>query len=120
MKKRILIIEDEQTLIQALVNVFSDENYKIETAIDGEIGWEKVNSFKPDLILLDLVLSKIDGFSLLSKIKATDTIKDIPVIILTNLSDAIDKCMEVGAKACLIKSNETIEDIKKEVRKVLK
>jgi len=119
MKKKILIIEDEQTLIQALLDNFKDEDYRIETAIDGEIGWEKIKSFKPDMILLDLVLPKIDGFTLLTRIKADDEVKDTPVIVLTNLSDAVEKCAEMGAVFCLVKSNESVENIKKNVQKVL-
>lgn len=119
MKKKILIIEDEQTLIKALLESFKDE-YEVETAIDGEQGWEMAKKVKPDLILLDLILPKMDGFAVLSKIKDNEATNKIPVIILTNLSDVAEKCQELGANKCLVKSDETIEAIKEVVRESVK
>ena len=119
MVKKILIIEDEQTLIKALRQAFSENGYKIETAIDGEEGWEKVQEFKPDLVLLDLILPKMDGFEILNKIKKNEKLKNTAVLILTNLSDVKDKCHELGAVECLVKSDESIDNIKKAVKKVL-
>lgn len=120
MGKKILIIEDEQTLSKALMDVFSKENYKLEIAIDGEDGWEKAQEIKPDLIMLDLILPKMDGFVLLQKLKANNRLKNIPVIILTNLSEVTDKCERLGAEVCLVKSDHSMDDIKKIVMGALK
>ena len=120
MSKKILIIEDEQTLVKALMDSLKDDNYKIETAIDGEEGWRKANEFKPDLVLLDLILPKMDGFALLSKMKASQELKDIPVVILTNLSDVADRCTELGAVECLIKSDESIDKIRERIKAMMK
>jgi two-component system chemotaxis sensor kinase CheA len=65
------------------------------------------------------VLPKIDGFTLLTRIKADNEVKNIPVIVLTNLSDAIDKCSKMGAEVYLIKSNESMESIKEKVKEIL-
>ena len=119
MAKKILIIEDEQTLVKALIDSFKEDKYKIEIAVDGEDGWQKAQELKPDLILLDLILPKMDGFALLAKIKRNDELKDIPVVILTNLSDVADKCQEMGAVECLVKSNESIDDIRNKIRETL-
>ena len=119
MSKKILIIEDEQTLVKVLVEAFSENGYKVETAIDGEEGWKKVQEFEPDLILLDLILPKMDGFEILHRIKKNEKLKNTAVLILTNLSDVKDRCHEMGAVACLVKSDESIDNIKKAVKKVL-
>lgn len=119
MAKKVLIIEDEQTLVKALMDSFKEDKYKIEVAVDGEDGWQKAQEVKPDLILLDLILPKMDGFSLLAKIKGDDALKGTPVVILTNLSDVTDRCHELGAVECLVKSNESIDNIRSKVKETL-
>ena len=116
MAKKILIIEDEQTLVKALLEGLKDDKYKVEVAIDGEEGWHKIQEFKPDLVLLDLILPKMDGFALLNKIKADENLKNTPVMVLTNLSDVTDKVVRMGAAECLIKSDESIERIRSKVK----
>jgi DNA-binding response OmpR family regulator len=119
MAKKILIIEDEQTLIKALLDSFGGNGYEVETALDGEEGWKKMKANRPDLILLDLILPKMDGFELLNKIKKDDEVKNVPVVILTNLSDVTNRCEELGAKHCFVKSDESIDNIKKAVKDAL-
>ena len=118
-KKKILIIEDEQTLIKALLEGFKEDKYEVEVAYDGEEGLEKVKQFKPDLILLDLILPKIDGFTLLNKIRQDGEGKDVPVVVLTNLADVADKCTQMGASECLVKSDETIDNVRNVVKQRL-
>lgn len=113
--KKILIIEDEQTLIKALVQSLGESGYKIETAEDGEEGIKKIKSFKPDLVLLDLILPKMDGFSVLAEMKKDPKLSDIKVIVLTNLSDVADKVLKMGASDCLIKSDFSVDQIKKAI-----
>lgn len=116
MPKKILIIEDEQNLTKALLSIFgNDRDYQAEVAIDGEEGLSKVKSFKPDIILLDLILPKVDGFSVLRTLKSDPELKNIPTVVITNLSDVSDKVMELGASDCLIKSDYTVEEIKNKV-----
>ena len=115
-----LIIEDEQTLVKALIESLKEDKYKIEVALDGEDGWQKMKDIKPDLVLLDLILPKMDGFALLAKIKADEELRKIPVMILTNLSDVTDKCTQLGAVECLVKSDESIEHIRNKVKDRLK
>lgn len=116
MAKRILIIEDEQTLIKAMLDSFEGEKYEIEVAVDGEEGWQKAQEFKPDIVLLDLILPKMDGFTLLSKIKEDKELKDVPVVILTNLSDVTERCTELGAVECMVKSDESVDSIRAKVK----
>ena len=113
--KKVLIIEDEQTLTKALVKSLGDNGFEIETAEDGEEGIKKVRSFKPDLVLLDLILPKMDGFSILAEIKKDPKLGEIKVMVLTNLSDVADKVLKMGASDCLIKSDFSIDQIKQAI-----
>lgn len=119
MAKKVLIIEDEQTLVKALEQMFKDSGYEIAVAIDGEEGWAQINSFQPDLVLLDLILPKLDGFSILQKIKSSSLTEKIPVIVMTNLSDVGDKVLSLGAADCLVKADLTAADIQKVVQEKL-
>ena len=119
-KKRILIIDDEQQVISALQKKLGEEGFDVLTASDGKEGLEKALKDNPDLILLDLILPIIDGVTLLDKLKTDDNVKEIPVIILTNLddSDKVDECRKKGVYDYLVKINWTLEDISKKVKSV--
>lgn len=120
MAKKILIIEDEQTITKALMSSLKEaDGYKLEAAVDGEEGLEKINNFKPDLIILDLILPKLDGFSILKKIKENDDTKNIPVLVLTNLSDVTDKVKQLGGEDCLIKADYSMAEIHEKIKKQL-
>jgi len=120
MSKKILIIEDEQTLVKALEQTLKDSGYETEVAIDGEEGWDKINSFQPDLILLDLILPKMDGFSLLKKMRENNLTVKMPVVVMTNLSDVGDRVKSMGAVQCLIKSDLSVKDIEGVIREKLR
>ena len=119
--KKILVIEDEATLQRALSEVLSKEGYEVVFALDGSKGLELAQKENPDLILLDIILPKMDGFEVLKKIKENDEISKIPIIILTNLSDVndIQKALDLGATTYLVKADFHIEDVLKKIEKVL-
>jgi DNA-binding response OmpR family regulator len=119
--KKILVIEDEATLQKALNEVLSKEGYEVVSSLDGLKGLELAQSENPDLILLDIILPKMDGFEVLKRIKENDKISQIPVIILTNLSDMndIQKALDLGATTYLIKADFHIEDVLKKISEVL-
>ena len=119
--KKILVIEDEATLQKALNEVLSNEGYKVVSSLDGLKGLELAQEEKPDLILLDIILPKMDGFEVLKRIKKDDKISQIPVIILTNLSDISDiqKALDLGATTYLVKADFHIEDVLKKIEKIL-
>lgn len=89
--KKILFVEDEPTLQKTLGDFLKKSGYEIISALDGEEGIRKAEDEKPDLILLDLILPKMEGFDILRKLKLDLKTKDIPVIILTNLESAKDR-----------------------------
>lgn len=119
--KKILFIEDESVLQKTVGIALKDEGYKVISATDGESGFNLAESQKPDLILLDIVLPKINGFEVLRKLKENPKTKDVPVIILTNLERVadIDKALEAGATTYLIKVDYSLDEIVKKVKKAL-
>lgn len=120
--KNILIIEDDEFLRGLINKKLAAEYFNMLSAIDGEEGLKRAKEEKPDLILLDLVLPKIDGFEILSKLKEDPNTSSIPVIILSNLSqkEDIDKGIKLGAADYIIKAQFTPEEIVEKVKNILK
>src|SRR4030042_3908454 len=118
---KILFIEDEPTLQKTLGEVLKREKFDIKTAFDGKEGLEMVKKEKPDLVLLDLILPKMDGFTVLQEIKKDPEIQNIPVIVLTNLEGTADveKVLELGATTYLVKANYDLPDVVGKIRKTL-
>lgn len=119
-KRKILIIEDDRALQSALVEMLNQEEYKTASAFDGEDGVQKAGTEKPDLILLDLILPKKDGFEVLAEIKNGPN-KNIPVLILTNLEeiDNVQKALDLGAKTFMVKSDFSLRDIIEKIKENL-
>lgn len=119
--KRILVVDDEPLVLKALIDKLSGENFATDSASDGEEALLRVSKEKPDLILLDIIMPKLDGISVLKKLKQSQETKDIPVIILSNLYD--DKKMQELLKTnntdYLIKVEHSLNDIVKRVKEKL-
>ena len=119
--KKILFVEDESALQKAFGDTLGENDYKVISALDGETGLRLAKSEKPDLILLDIILPKINGLDALKILKNDQETKDIPVIILTNLENMedINKAIELGAAAYLVKSQYTMEEVMSKIQKAL-
>jgi len=119
---KILIVEDDNILSKAFDTALKEEKFKTMTAMDGEEALVKTKSFKPDLILLDLILPKKSGEDVLAELKKDEETKDIPVLVATVKSEqeAIGRCIALGARGYLIKADYTLEEIIKKVRDVLR
>lgn len=115
----VLLVEDDTFLANIYKTKFEMEKFKITVTDNGESGLQEAKKKKPDIILLDILLPKMDGFTVLQKLKEDEETKDIPVIMLTNLGqkDDVDKGFELGAVDYLIKAHfkpsETVEKVKK-------
>jgi len=122
MAKTILIVEDDKFLRELIVQKLLKEGYDISEAIDGEEGIKKIKTEKPDLILLDLILPGIDGFEVLSRMKADEKLAKIPVIILSNLGqrEEIERGLKLGANDYMIKAHFTPREIIDKIKTVLK
>lgn len=121
MKKKILIIEDDLVLQKATKFKLELNGFKVEQAFDGEEGLEMVKKFKPDLIFLDLLLPKKDGWTVLKEIKEDKNLKNIPILIFTVYEgqDSIGQCVALGVKNYFHKSSHSIDDIISEVNRIL-
>ena len=119
--KKILFIEDEVSLQETFGDVFSRQGYEMISALDGEEGLRLVKSEKLDLILLDLILPKLNGFEVLKQIKEDEETKNIPVIVLTNLEGTgdVEKALELGATTYLVKASYSLEEVLQKVKKAL-
>ena len=122
MAKKILFIEDEMRLQEVLGAKLKAEGYEILAAMDGKSGLEIAEKEKPDLILLDLILPKMDGFHVLEAIKANPSISVIPIIVLSNLESGkdIERCLSLGVRSYLAKINYSLEEIAQKVSEVFK
>ncbi|MFA5993566.1 MAG: response regulator [Parcubacteria group bacterium] len=119
--KKILIIEDEDSLRKALVARFQMEELEVLEATNGEDGLVSIEEHGPDMILLDIIMPKMDGITMLKKLRTTDFGKDVPVLIMTNVDDAksLYEGIANGAFDFLIKSNWGIGDMVKKVKNKL-
>lgn len=120
-KIKILLIEDDPFLLSMYVTKFEMENFNVITAQDGDKGLKLAVRETPDIILLDLILPEKDGFEVLKGLMADEKLKNIPVILLTNLSqkEDIDRGLELGANDYLIKAHFTPSEVVEKVKKVL-
>ena len=120
--KKILIIEDDPFLSEMYAAKFVQNDFQTEVAADGKIGMVKIKANKPDLILLDIVLPKMDGFEILKKIKEDSKLKNIPVILLTNLGqkDEVEKGLALGADEYIIKAHFTPTAVVARVKDIMK
>lgn len=119
--KTILIVEDEADLRDALATALSYEGYGVIQAGDGEEGLKKALSEKPDIILLDIIMPKKDGLTMLKELKADEKGKDVKVIVMTVLDDLekIAEVVESGGDEYVVKTDITLEGIVKKVRAAL-
>ncbi len=121
MSKKILFVEDEQALQKTLGSSIQSEGFEIIPALNGEKGLKLAKKEKPDLILLDLILPKMDGFEVLKRLKSDEETDQIPVIVLTNLEamEDIQKALRLGATTYLVKANYELDEVIKKIKTAL-
>ncbi len=121
-KKKILVVEDEETLRKALVEYLEEEGFEVLEAGDGEEALKIAKTKKIDLMLLDIILPKKDGYQVLDEIKKNEKISQIPIVLLTNLESAedIQKAFDRGATTYLIKSDYKLEEVSRKIKETLK
>lgn len=121
MAKKVLIIDDEPELVKAIEVRLKNSGYEVEIAYDGLVGIDKVKEVKPDLILLDIIMPKMDGYEVCKRLKANSETEGIPIIIFTasQQRDLEKKCRAVGVGYFVMKPFET-QDLLAMVNKLLK
>ncbi|MFH0857731.1 MAG: response regulator [Candidatus Magasanikbacteria bacterium] len=117
----VLIIEDDNFLANIYKTKFEMEGFKVSVADNGETGLADISKKNPDIVLLDILLPKMDGFTVLEHAKADKATKNIPIVLLTNLGqkDDVDKGLQLGAVDYLIKAHFKPSETVDKVRKIL-
>lgn len=120
-KKKILIIEDDVFIRDIYQVKFSQEGFDVTTAEDGNKAVAVLNTLVPDIILLDIIMPYMDGMEVLKRIKGNDALKNIPIIMLTNISEKekVNEAIENGANDYLIKSHFTPSEVVHKVNTLL-
>lgn len=118
---KLLIVEDELALSEVLSDKFSELKYDVEVAADGEAAISLAKSFKPDLILLDIILPKKSGLEVLEELKGDDNLKTVPVVVLSNLDgdEDIKKAFALGAADYYAKTQHPINEIIEKVGRLI-
>lgn len=111
--KKVLIVDDEKILLDLLSSKIGRKGFAVVEACDGEEGLQKALSEHPDIILLDIVMPKMDGITVLKKLRQDSWGKNVPVIILTNLNTAesVEDSVANGAYDYLVKIDYTLDDL---------
>ena len=119
--KKILFVEDEEALQRAMGDTLEGGGYTALKALDGEAGLSMAKKELPDLILLDLILPKKNGFEILEDLKKDASVKNIPVIVLTNLegSAEVERALSLGATTYLVKANYKLDELLGKIELVL-
>jgi len=121
MSKRIAIIEDELSISQLYELKFKKEGYEVKTALNGKLGLELVEKFRPNLILLDLLMPEMNGDEMLEKLRKTEWGKTVKVIILTNVSrqEAPEALDMLDISRYIVKAELTAGQVAEVVKEVL-
>ncbi len=120
-KNTILLVEDDEFLAELYATKLTLEGYKVVLATDGMKGLKLAKEKSPSLILLDILLPKLDGYQVLAQLKKDSKAKDIPVVLLTNLSqrNEVKKGLDLGAVDYLIKAHFMPSEVVAKIKKYL-
>ena len=120
-KIKILFVDDDNFLRRVYDSELSEQNYDVILAVDGQDGLDKAHSEDPDLIILDMIMPKKNGFEVLSELQRDPVTSHIPVIILSNLGQEADKQkgMDLGAVDYLVKDSTTLGAIITKIEHIL-
>ena len=121
-KKKILLVEDDSMISSMYKTKFEAEGFEVFIADNGAVGLELTKKERPDIIMLDVILPQLDGFSVLEQVKQDETTKNIPVIMLTNLGTEEDKKKgeKMGALDYLVKASLTPGQVSEKIKQALK
>ncbi|MEK7542323.1 MAG: response regulator [Patescibacteria group bacterium] len=119
--KKILLIEDDPLLIDIYSTKLKQSGFEVSVVEQGEKALLAIESERPDLVLLDIVLPHTDGWDILSQVQASEELRTIPVVVLSNLGqkEEIEKGLNLGAVKYLIKAHYTPSEIVEEVIKLV-
>jgi len=119
---KILLVEDDKFLRTVLERKLMNEGFEVVLAVDGDEALEKIITDKPDIILLDIILPKKNGFLVLENIKKDPELKKVPVLIISNLGQEEDvkKGLSLGAVEYFVKARVFLDDVVKKIKEYAK
>ena len=119
---KILIVEDDAPLRESLLDFLAADGFDVLGATDGEEGVRIAIKELPDLILLDIILPKKDGYEVIKEVKENKKANKIPIVLLTNLGSLgdIEKALDLGATTYLVKGDYKLREITEKIRSILK
>jgi len=121
-QNKILLVEDDPMVVRMYQRKLEKDGFKLTFVFNGEEGLAALQKEKPELILLDIMMPKMNGIEMLKTVKADPAFKDIPIVMLTNLGDRpedVQKCKELGAEDYWVKANTPIQEISERIKKIL-
>ena len=120
-KQKILLLEDEQVLGEILLNKLMSSGYDASWEMDGESGIQKMRAMKPDLVLLDIVMPKKDGYEVLEEMHKDAELKKIPVVVISNSGQPVEisRILELGAKDYIIKAQFSPDEVLEKIQKFI-
>lgn len=120
-KKTILLVEDDRFILEMYAEKMQKAGFKVEVAEDGTAAFNKAKEVIPDVILLDIIIPKMDGFEVLKAIKSEINLKNIPVVLLTNLGQkqSIEKGLKAGASDYIIKAHFTPSEVLNKIEQII-
>jgi DNA-binding response OmpR family regulator len=119
---KILLVDDDALLVRMYQKKLENDGYEVATADDGDVALTLVGEFKPDLILLDIMMPKVNGLQVLTKLKENKETSNIPVILLTNVGSSdedVNRGLELGAVAYLVKAGNRPVVVVEKVKEIL-
>lgn len=121
-QKVVLLVDDDPLIIRVYQKKLTADGYKVNTAADGEEALSRIREEKPDIILLDVMMPKMNGVETLKELKNWESTKEIPVIILTNLGDNpsdVENAKKIGALDYLVKSQVELKELSARIKEVV-
>lgn len=120
-EKKVVLVEDDSLMSGILATHLIKEGFTIISVTEGTQAFERIQAEQPSIVLLDIVLPGVSGFDILERLKQDASTKSIPVLILSNLGskEEIERGMDLGAEAYLVKANSMVEEITGKVQEIL-
>jgi CheY-like chemotaxis protein len=119
-KKRIVLVEDDDVLINLLVGRLEEAGYGVKVARDGIDGLNMVKKEKPDLLLLDILLPSMDGFTILEKLNEEEILPDLPTIVISNSGQPVEveRAIRLGVRDYLVKVNFSASEVLEKIEQL--
>jgi DNA-binding response OmpR family regulator len=121
-RNKVLLVEDDPMVVRMYQRKLTMGGFDLRVAFNGEEGLAALAKNQPDIVLLDIMMPKMNGFEMLKRVKNDERWKNIPVVMLTNLGDRaedVEKCKGLGALDYWVKANLHLQDLVERIKKII-